>query len=35
VLDKGKIAEIGTHEELIAKPNGVYKKLYELQMGLK
>lgn len=35
VLDKGKIVEIGTHKELISKPKGVYKKLYELQMGLK
>ncbi|MBL7084835.1 MAG: ATP-binding cassette domain-containing protein [Candidatus Omnitrophica bacterium] len=30
VLDKGKIAECGTHEELINK-GGLYKKLYELQ----
>lgn len=35
VLDKGKIVEIGTHEELIGKPGGVYKKLHDLQMGLK
>lgn len=30
VLQKGKITETGTHEELI-KQNGTYKKLYELQ----
>lgn len=30
VLDQGKIAERGTHNELLAK-NGVYKRLYELQ----
>ncbi len=30
VMQKGKIIEIGTHEELIAK-QGTYKKLYELQ----
>ena len=30
VLQNGKIAEKGTHEELIAK-NGTYKKLIELQ----
>ncbi len=30
VLDKGSVAEIGTHEELIAK-EGIYKKIYDLQ----
>jgi subfamily B ATP-binding cassette protein MsbA len=30
VLDKGRIAEIGTHEELLAH-RGVYRKLYDLQ----
>jgi subfamily B ATP-binding cassette protein MsbA len=30
VLDKGAIAEIGTHEELLAR-RGVYRKLYDLQ----
>ncbi len=33
VLDQGTIAERGTHEELIKKPNGIYRKLYELQLG--
>jgi len=31
VLDKGKQAELGTHDELIAKPGGVYAKLVEMQ----
>jgi ABC-type multidrug transport system fused ATPase/permease subunit len=35
VLDKGRIVERGRHEELIQIPNGVYRKLYELQIGLK
>lgn len=30
VLDKGKIAEIGSHHELHMK-NGIYRKLYDLQ----
>jgi len=30
VIDKGKIAEIGTHEEL-CQQDGIYKKLYDLQ----
>jgi subfamily B ATP-binding cassette protein MsbA len=30
VMDKGRIAEEGTHTELLQK-NGIYKKLYEIQ----
>ena len=30
VVDKGRVAEVGTHEELCQK-NGIYKKLYDLQ----
>ena len=34
VLDKGKIAEQGRHEELIKIKNGIYQNLYKLQIGL-
>lgn len=33
VLEKGRIAEIGKHEKLIDKEGGIYRKLYELQIG--
>jgi ATP-binding cassette subfamily B protein len=33
VLDKGKIVEDGTHAELIKKKTGVYKQLWEIQVG--
>lgn len=32
VLDKGKIAEMGTHEEL-CRQGGIYSKIYEIQMN--
>jgi ATP-binding cassette subfamily B protein len=32
VLDKGKIAEEGTHEQLLAK-NGMYAKLHQIQLS--
>ena len=31
VLDKGVVAESGTHEELIANANGLYSSLSRLQ----
>jgi len=31
-LEKGRVAEIGTHEALVGKPDGVYAKLYALQV---
>lgn len=31
VLDRGKIVEVGTHEELLNKPEGVYRKLVDAQ----
>ena len=34
VFDEGKLAEAGTHRELLAKDKGIYRKLYELQVQL-
>ncbi|MDX1933311.1 MAG: ATP-binding cassette domain-containing protein [Capsulimonadales bacterium] len=31
VMDKGKIAEMGTHEELMAKEDGTFRKLVDMQ----
>ncbi len=30
-LEKGRVAEMGTHDELVGRPDGVYAKLYALQ----
>ena len=34
VLEEGRLAESGTHRELLGIPNGIYRKLYELQLQL-
>jgi ABC-type multidrug transport system fused ATPase/permease subunit len=31
-LERGRVAEIGRHEELLSRPGGVYAKLYSLQV---
>lgn len=33
VIDKGRIAEIGTHDELLARPGSRYGQLHHLQQG--
>ena len=34
VIEKGKIAEMGTHDELLSKPEGVYRKLVDMQQSI-
>ncbi len=34
VFEKGKIVETGTHRELVEKEGGVYRRLYDYQVGL-
>lgn len=33
VLDHGRIAEMGNHEALMQKENGIYKRIYTIQMS--
>ena len=33
VMNEGRIVEEGQHEELIQKPEGLYKKLWDIQVG--
>ena len=34
VLDQGRLVEMGNHEELLAKKNGTYARLYAVNYGL-
>ncbi len=35
VINEGELVELGTHDELLAKDNGFYKRLYEMQFAKK
>jgi subfamily B ATP-binding cassette protein MsbA len=32
VLERGRVAEIGRHDELLARPSGTYAMLYQMQL---
>ena len=34
VISDGRLAEVGTHGELLGRPDGIYRRLYELQLQL-
>ncbi|SHN39926.1 hypothetical protein SAMN02787076_06140 [Rhizobacter sp. OV335] len=34
VMDKGRIVEMGAHEQLVAKPKGLYAYLWQMQGGI-
>jgi len=34
VIDKGRVAEVGTHDELLAKEDGIYRKLVDMQQQI-
>ncbi|MCL5611124.1 MAG: hypothetical protein M1485_00995 [Chloroflexi bacterium] len=31
VLDKGEVAQEGTHEELLSQTGGIYRRIYDIQ----
>src|SRR5207244_12121319 len=32
VLERGRVVEVGRHDELVSRPNGTYAALYQMQM---
>ncbi|MBC7805899.1 MAG: ABC transporter ATP-binding protein [Akkermansiaceae bacterium] len=34
VMDKGKVAEVGTHDELMNKENGIFRRLVDMQLEI-
>ena len=35
VMDKGRVTQLGSHEELMKQEGGMYRRIYDLQMSLK
>jgi len=35
VMDKGRVTQLGIHEELMKQEDGMYRRIYDLQMSLK
>ena len=33
MLERGRVAEVGRHDELLAKPDGVYAALHAMQFA--
>jgi ATP-binding cassette subfamily B protein len=31
VLDKGRVVQSGTHQELLQRPGGTYRQIYDIQ----
>jgi subfamily B ATP-binding cassette protein MsbA len=34
VIEEGRVQELGRHDDLVRRPNGVYRRLYQLQFAL-
>jgi ABC-type oligopeptide transport system ATPase subunit len=32
VLERGRVVEMGKHDELVARPNGAYARLHQMQL---
>lgn len=34
VLEEGKVAQMGTHQQLMEQENGIYRRIYDIQMNV-
>jgi len=32
VLERGRVVEVGRHDDLVARPNGTYARLHQMQL---